>query len=482
MASTPGLVLAILPEILLAVLASSVLILDLVWKPERRAVLGWFAAIGVAVIMVIAAFAVKPGDSVLVWGGMLRFDRAGYLFSILFMLGAALTCLFAANVPNLMLKGEFYALILVSTIGMSFMSKASDLVMLFLAIETTSIPLYVLAGFVLRDKRSVEAGVKYLIYGSMATAILAYGFSLLYGFSGTTQLTELPAKLTSANLGGGLYTLLIVLVLVGFSFKISAFPFHFWAPDVYQGSQSTVSGFLSTASKAAGFAAMMRVLGLVFPDQSHIWSIVLAVVATASMLIGNYLALAQTSVKRMLAYSSIAQAGYMLIGVVAGTEFGFQATIYYLTAYLVTNLAAFGLVSWAEQKFGSDDYSAFSGIARKYSAFGIALIIALLSLAGIPPFAGFFGKVLVFSAAIEQGWVWLALVGIFNAIVGLFYYLNLLKIAYVDELKAAETETGTMPSWKTAVLISLASVLLIGVWFSPWFEAARNAAASLLGS
>ena len=246
------------------------------------------------------------------WGGMLRFDSAGFVFRMLFLTGAALTALYAAVTDSVRLRGEFYALLLVSTLGMSLMASAADLIMLFLAIETTSIPLYALAGFILSDKKSVEAGIKYLLFGAMSSAILLYGFSLLYGFTGTTQLYNLSAALQAGGIPTALITAVIALVLVGFGFKVSAVPFHFWAPDVYQGAPTPVAGFLSTASKAAGFVALMRVVTVAFPEQTALWSIMIAVLATASMLVGNYLALVQKTLKRLLAYSSIAQAGYML--------------------------------------------------------------------------------------------------------------------------------------------------------------------------
>lgn len=478
--TTSTMMLAVLPEIGLVVLAAILLLVDLLWKGDRRRWFGWLTAGGVAVIMALAAiYSMPKGDSALMWGGMLRFDMAGFVFRMIFLAGAGLTALFAAHTDAVRLKGEFYALLLVSTLGMSLMASSADLIMLFLAIETTSIPLYVLTGFILPDHKSVEAGIKYLLFGSMASAILLYGFSLLYGFTGSTQLYGLGAMLQAAKVPTVLTVGIIGLVLVGFGFKVSAVPLHFWAPDVYQGAPTPVAGFLSTASKAAGFAALMRVMAVAFPDQSALWSTMIAVVATATMLVGNYLALAQKSLKRLLAYSSIAQAGYMLIGVAAGSELGYLASTYYLMAYLVTNLAAFGVVAWVEHNTGSDDLSAFAGLSRRAPVLGLVMIAAMLSLGGIPPFAGFFGKVLVFGAAIEKGLVWLALVGIFNAVIGLYYYLNVLKIVYVNEPIDKAKLPGPSLSWKVAMAVCVAGILLLGFWYGPFYAYAQGVTASL---
>jgi NADH-quinone oxidoreductase subunit N len=351
--------------------------------------------------------------------------------------------------------------------------------MFYLAIETTSIPLYVLAGFLLRDKRSAEAGIKYLLFGAMASAVMLYGLSLLYGFTGTTQLYNLAASLVTGQVPQKLVYAIIALVLVGFGFKISAVPFHFWAPDVYEGGPTPVAGFLSTASKAAGFAVLLRVLQVAFPDQTAFWTTVIAVLATLSMLVGNYLALAQKSVKRLLAYSSIAQAGYMLIGVAAGKQFGATGAVYYLMAYLVTNLAAFGVVAIVEGKVGSDDITAFAGLSRRSPGLALAMLVALLSLGGIPPFAGFFGKLLVFASAVKSNLIWLALVGIFNAVVGLYYYLNVLKVIY---LHRAEDETPIRKitfSWRLALIVCIVGIVVLGFWFAPWFQWAQGATTAL---
>jgi NADH-quinone oxidoreductase subunit N len=308
---------------------------------------------------------------------------------------------------------------------------------------------------------------------------MLYGFSLIYGFTGTTQIYELRSAFQAGNLPVGLAGLVLILVLVGFGFKISAAPFHFWAPDVYEGAPTPVAGFLSTASKAAGFAVLLRVFQIAFAEQGYLWSILIAVLATASMVIGNYLALAQRNIKRLLAYSSIAHAGYILIGVAADSELGTLAVVYYLIAYLVTNLAAFGIVNLIENRVGSDEISALAGLNRRSAGLGLAMLAAMLSLGGIPPFAGFFAKLLVFAAAVEQGLIWLVLVGIFNAVVGLYYYLNILKVMYLHPPVEEKEVKPVTPAWRLALWVCIAGILLIGFWFAPWYTWAQAATSAI---
>jgi len=476
--------LPLIPVIGLFLLAALVLTLDAVWHKQDSRRLGWVTVCGLVLIAVLSFLFAQPAASPqLIWGGMLRHDSASFIFTILFLAGAALTTMFAMEQEALRDRGEFYAMLLTSTLGMSLMAASADIIMLYLAIETTSIPLFVMAGFMLKDEKSVEAGIKYLLFGAMTSAVMLYGFSLLYGFTGTTQLAGMAAALQSSGASTVLLVLAALLILVGFAFKISAVPFHFWAPDVYEGSPTAVAGFLSTASKAAGFAVLLRFLMAAFPENlTNIWMIVVAVLATASMFAGNLLALAQTNFKRLLAYSSIAQAGYVLIGVAADSQLGTSGAIYYLMGYLVTNLAAFGIAALVEKQVGNANISSMAGLARKSPVIGLALLVVLLSLGGIPPFAGFFGKLLLFGAAIERGpiLIWLAVVGIINSIIALYYYLNVLKIAWGSEPVAELTELKAKPAWSIAIVICVAAILVLGVVFAPWYGWAGAGAANLL--
>jgi NADH-quinone oxidoreductase subunit N len=480
-----SMLLSILPEIGLLVLTFLVLILDLLWFRKHETVrnnnLGWITFIGLLVVMAISLIFVRyPAESALTWGGMLRLDGTGFVFRILAMAGGAITVLFALDQENLAKRGEFFVLLLVSVLGMCLMASAADLIMLYLAIETTSIPLFVLAGFMIYEPKSVEAGVKYLLFGAMSSAIMLFGFTWLFGFTGTTQLYEIAGLLAQGGVPLAAVGAAVLMVLVGVGFKMSVAPMHFWAPDVYEGSPTPVAGFLSTASKAAGFAVLLRVMLVVFPDTAGIWSVTLAVLATASMLIGNFLALTQRNIKRLLAYSSIAQAGYILIGVASNNNLGISGTIYYLMAYLVTNLAAFGIVSIVGKSVGSDEIASYAGLSRRSPQLALAMLVAILSLGGIPPFAGFFGKLLVFTAAIQSGMVWLAFVGVANAVVGLYYYLNVLKVIYLYRSENEEKGMKVQRSSTLAILICIAGVLILGIVMAPWFGWASSASLSLI--
>jgi len=410
---------------------------------------------------------------------MLRFDWLGFVFKMFFVFAAGITCLFFMNVEALNHRAEIYFLLLAATLGMCLMASSADLVMLYLAIETTSIPLYLLAGFLKQDEKSTEAGFKYMLFGALTSAVLLYGFSLIFGFTGKTSLYDLSQYFSSFNMVAVGITF---LVLTGLAFKVSLFPFHFWAPDVYEGAPSPVAGFLSTASKAAGFAVLIRLFVAAFPSLSSDWSLILAILATLTMTVGNLIALAQKNVKRLLAYSSIAHAGYAMIGVVAFSQLGFASVVFYLIGYVLTNLLAFGIVSLVGSANGSDDYSAYAGLSRRNPALGLAALVAFLSLAGMPPFVGFVAKFLVFSAAIETGWVWLAIVGVLNSIVGLYYYLNVLKYIYLYRMENQDEDKHPIPLSRTvvfALVILVIGILVLGSLFGPWFGFASNAAISL---
>ena len=477
----PSMILAILPEILILFLAAIVMTLDLVLSEERRAGLGWITAGGLLAIIGVSLAVGLPGaEPRLVWGGMLRQDWLGFVFKITFLFAAAITAMFSTDLARMGKRGEFYLLMLSSTLGMTLMASAADLIMLYLAIETTSIPLYILAGFLTRDDKSTESGFKYLLFGAMTSTVMVYGFSLLYGFAGTTSLYSLAERLMSGELPivplfGGL-----LLVMVGFGFKISAVPLHFWAPDTYEGAPTPITGFLSTASKAAGFAVLLRVLMVAFPPEiAPLWAALIAAISTATMTLGNTLALAQRNIKRMLAYSSIAHAGYALIGLVAVSGLGIASSVFYLVVYVITNLTAFGVVSAFGRVSGSDEIAAYAGLSRRSPWIALTLMVALLSLSGMPPFGGFVVKFAVFAAAVQAGQVWLAVVGVLNSIIGLYYYLSVLKVVY---LYRSEEENQPLPItrlYALALSVLVIGIILLGTVFAPWFSVSNSAAAAL---
>ena len=472
--------LAILPEILLLVVAILLLVLDPFWKDEnRRSSLGWLTAGGLAVTFILSILLDKPSQPALAFGGMVRYDMLAFVFKMIFIFGAGITALFMMDVEKVGKRAEAYVLLVAATIGMNLMAASSDLVMLYLAIETTSIPMYVLAGFLLDDKKSTEAGFKYLLFGAMTSAVFLYGLSLVYGFTGTTQFAGISAYFSGVNavsLG------VILLVIVGIGFKISLVPFHFWAPDTYEGAPTPIAGFLSTASKAAGFAVLLRLFLSAFPQIAANWQLLLSILAVLTMTLGNLAALAQTNIKRLLAYSSIAHAGYALIGLIANNQLGVTGVVFYLMAYILTNLAAFGIIMAFGRITGSDEIRSYDGMSRRSPYLGLAMLVAFLSLAGMPPFGGFMAKVLVFSGAVQAGYYWLVIIGVLNSIIGLYYYLTVLKYVYLYRMEGENEETHPIAVSRPFVIgitILTIGIILVGAFFAPWFGFSSGAASSL---
>jgi NADH-quinone oxidoreductase subunit N len=474
--------LAILPEILILVIAGLILIVEPFWKAEQRRNVGWLTAGGLFATMIICLLIARPGEPTTVLGGMVRFDWLGFFFKMLFLFAGAATALLMMDNEKVGHRGEAYLLLLASLLGMDLMAASADLVMLYLSIETTSIPLYILSGFMLSDERSTEAGFKYLLFGAMSSAAMLYGFSLLFGFAGTTNMYELAAKIATEPNSLPMVFGVVFLLLIGLGFKVSVVPFHFWAPDVYQGAPTPVAGFLSTASKAAGFAVLIRLFFIAFPGFSQSWTMVFAVIAAVTMTVGNLLALPQTNLKRLLAYSSIGHAGYVMIGVVSFSVLGATSVVFYLAAYILTNLLAFGIVMAVSRIIGSDEVKDYSGLSRRNPGLALMMLAAFLSLAGMPPFGGFVAKVFVFAAGVQAGYVWLVVVGIINSIIGVYFYLNVMKYVYLFRMPNEDEEKHPLPMTRPYViaLVTLAiGVILIGTVFAPWFSWSDAAAVNL---
>lgn len=487
--------LSILPESLLLITGVVVLIVEPFWKEDRRRNLGWLTAFGTLVTLVISLLFGRPGAPVSVFGDTIRFDWLGFFFKMLFVFGAGITTLLLMDHDKVGQRGESYVLLLASTIGMCLMASAADLIMLYLAIETTSIPLYILAGFMLSDDRSTESGFKYLLYGAMTSAIMLYGFSLLYGFAGTTNLYRLADQFQAGRLSIPVLLGVVFLVIVGLGFKVSIVPFHFWAPDVYEGAPTPIAGFLSTASKAAGFAVIARLFLVAFPLTLFTgvrvnWVMILAILSAVTMTVGNLLALPQKNLKRLLAYSSIAHAGYAMIGIVAIIQnnsnavqsLGIASVVFYMVAYILTNLAAFGIVMAVGRVTGSDDYDAYRGLSRRSPWLALIMLAAFLSLAGMPPFGGFVAKIFVFAAGIQANFVWLVVIGILNSIVGLYYYLNVLKYVYLFRMENEDEDKhpiAVTSPYVIALVVLVVGVILVGTVFAPWFGFSNAAAMNL---
>ena len=418
------------------------------------------------------------------FGKMVIGDSFGRFFQMLFAIGALLTLLLSYEfIKRERLEwGEYTALVLFSTAGMMVMVSANDLIVLFLGIELMSIPAYVLAGFLGKDGRSLESAIKYFLLGAFASGFLLYGIAMLYGATGTTSLEDIGSALIHGEEGANLLPYMgIALLLTGLGFKIASFPFHMWTPDVYEGAPTPVTGYLSVGVKAAAFASIFRILAVALSGYQEVWTGILWGMAVATMIAGNLSALVQTDVKRMLAYSSIAHAGYLLVGLTAGGVDGGKAITFYLLAYTFMNLGAFGIVMLLEKQDGKNGRRAdFSRLGFKRPALAAAMSIFMFSLAGIPPLAGFWSKWYIFTAAIGKGYLWLVVIGVLNSAVAVYYYIRIVVIMYMQpagtgeelETRTVEGETsgtvvpGFPVGWSAALalLLSVGMVLHMGLF------------------
>ncbi|MUL38293.1 NAD(P)H-quinone oxidoreductase subunit N [Gloeocapsopsis dulcis] len=384
---------------------------------------------------------------------------------------------------------EFIGIMLTATLGGMFLSGASELVTIFISLETLSISSYLMTGYTKRDPRSNEAALKYLLIGASSTGVFLYGVSLLYGLSGgETQLSAIASAIADANLSQSLGLVIsLVFVIAGVAFKISAAPFHQWTPDVYEGSPTPVVAFLSVGSKAAGFALAIRLMNSAFPLLIDEWQFVFTALAVLSMVLGNVVALAQTSMKRMLAYSSIGQAGFVMIGLIAGTEAGYASMVFYLLVYLFMNLGAFTCLILFTLRTGTDQISEYSGLYQKDPLLTLCLSICLLSLGGIPPLAGFFGKIYLFWAGWQAGQYGLVLLGLVTTVVSIYYYIRVVRMMVVKEPQEMSEAVKTYPAvqWnlpgmrplQVGLVLTLVATSLAGILSNPLFTLANSSIA-----
>jgi NADH-quinone oxidoreductase subunit N len=375
--------------------------------------------------------------------------------------------------------GEYYALVLLSTSGMAFMAAANDLIVIFLALEIMSVAVYVLAGTLRGDARSAEAALKYFLLGAFASAFFLYGIAFFYGATGSTRL-DVIARAVAAD-GSSPYLLLgTALVLVGFGFKVALAPFHLWTPDVYEGSPTAITALMAVGVKAAGFAAFARVFSQALGATAAHWSWLLAALAVLTMTIGNVTAVSQTSVKRMLAYSSIAHAGYALVGLVVGTPAGGAALLFYLAVYAAMNVGAFGvLAALGRRGEPNENLADMAGVGFRQPVLGLAMVVFMLSLAGIPPTAGFEGKFYLFSAAVDAGWVWLAVISVVNSLVSVYYYFGVLVQMYMVEGTKPLVRAASRPALLATILIAVAATMLLGLFPAGAMDLARTSFHSL---
>ncbi len=370
-------------------------------------------------------------------------------------------------------EGEYYALFLLMAFGLILMASSTNLLMIFISIEFVSILSYLLVGFLKKDVRAKEAAVKYLLFGSVASGVMLYGMSILYGMAGSIELSEIQ-KAVNASTSWPIFVTAMLLVLVGLGFKISMAPFHMWAPDVYEAAPTPVTAFLTVGPKALGFALLLRVFDSMFLPLYWKWQLLLTVLSILTMTLGNVVAVAQTNIKRLLGYSSIAQAGYILMGLAVHNDTGLTGILVYLTAYALTNLGAFITVIAVSNALGNDEINSYAGLSRRSPLLAASLTLFLLSLAGIPPLAGFLGKFFVFASAIEGGFNVLAIAAALNSAVAAFYYFKVVRLMYLVPA-ATEEPVPSSPSLSIALGLTLAGVVLFGLFPSPLIAFVKEA-------
>jgi len=454
-------VLAIAPIGIITLTALLVVLVESL-RRKTETVTFWLTLVGLAAAMVVAVQSFHtPGYA---FGATVKTGGFASYFALVFGTAGMLSVLLSREyVRKLgMEQGEYYVLLLIGVLGMMTMAASNDLVVSFLGLETMSIAFYILAGFARSEAASNEAGLKYFLLGAFATGFLLYGIALLYGASGATNIEGIRAQLPVLA-GTPLFVIGLGLLLVGLAFKVAVVPFHMWVPDVYEGAPTTVSGFLSTGGKAAAFSIFLLMFAPDVLTGVHAIREVISLLAALSMVVGNVMAIAQTSVKRMLAYSSIAHAGYLLAGVVAANAPGSNGVLFYLMAYTLMNIGAFGVLVTMETGRGEnlrlEDFAGLS--ARKPLVAGL-MTVFMFSLAGIPPFAGFFGKYYVFLGAIQAGYTWLAILGVLMSVVSAYYYLRLVVLMYFSEIPSTRTFRAA-PAGLTALLVSALALILLGL-------------------
>ena len=462
---------ALAPEIVLAVVICGVLLADLFIPEHRKWVTSSLAGIGLlATMLPIITLAVNGADRTM-FGGAYVVDNFSLILKALFVIAGYVVVLLSSTYLDEggYYQGEYWVLLLSSILGMMMMASSRDLISIFVALEFLSIPAYMLAAWKKRDLKSNEAGLKYFLLGVFASAVMLYGMSLLYGLAGSTLLTDISAKVNDAG-DTALIALAVVFIVVGFAFKVSAVPFHTWAPDVYEGAPTPVTAFLSVASKAAGFVALMELVLLGFPGAWRIWQPLFWVLAALTMTLGNLVALRQTNVVRMFAYSSVAQGGFILMPLALGHNAGTEvitSMVSYLAFYAATNLGAFGVILAVTRKTRRGDMAGFGGLFSYAPGLAVAMTIFLASLAGIPPTGGFFAKLGVFKAVLSAGGAWgalLAAIGAVNSVIAFAYYGKLMREMWMNPAPDGDTLPIKVPQALTAALgITVLATLALGI-------------------
>lgn len=473
---------ALMPEMILSLVILICTVLTFLLHGSRQKIIFYVSTLGSLLALFSFSYLSFTQDYNALWQNFTS-DSYTILFRILILLGAIISLQmskkYTAGFGNSL--GEFYVLILIATLGAMLLAGASDLIMVFVALETLSISSYVLCGYTKKDRLSNEAALKYLIFGAASTAVMLFGFSLLYGITGQTNLFDIVQYLAGYKVNLVLI-ISFLFVLGGLCFKLAAVPFHSWAPDVYQGAPVPVTAYLSVVSKIAGFAVAIRLLSLIYGDLP-IWSLAIGMIAVLTMTIGNLMAVNQTNVRRLMAYSSIAQAGYILVGLAVATNMGISSMIFYLITYLFMNFGTWAAIEMIANESGRDDIEAFNGLAFKQPLLAFGLTICLLSLAGIPVTAGFFSKFYLFQAVALAGfeYFWLLIIALINTIIAVFYYLKVVKAMFLRHYNTPANEAIIQPSKAlNAVLgFTVTAVIVLGILASPFISLSKFSAARI---
>jgi NADH-quinone oxidoreductase subunit N len=464
-----------MPEIIMTLLALLILMADLVIK--RKETLGFVSIVSI-VLVTYSLFGSKGST----FSGMFISDGYSIFFKLLFFINVILTVLISTKyiIIERVNFGEYYSLILFSTLGMMIMASAGDLIVLYLGLELMALSTYILAGFIRYDIKSNEAAMKYFLLGSFASAFLLYGTSMIYGLTGTTDLRAIAAYIADNGLASNPVLILsMILFAVAFSFKIAAVPFHMWAPDAYEGAPTSITAFMSVGPKAAGFAVLGRVFLVAFDSVRVEWAAVLVPIAILTMGVGNIVALSQTNIKRMLAYSSIAHAGYALLGIIAGSSEGMASVMNYMLIYAFMNIGAFAVIIMLRSEgFKGDNITDFEGLAKTHPLAAALMLIFMFSLTGIPPTAGFMGKFYVFMSAVNAGYTGLVIVAVIFSAISAYFYLRIVMYMYMREPKET-VKLSTSPAIGLALAITVAAVIIIGILPSAFVDFARSAVAGL---
>lgn len=467
------------PDLLIGVLAMVVLAMSPLGQSREKRHLAYVSITGLLIVFLW----------LLVFGWGMRgeaFNRMFILddYAIFFKLALLLTATFVIVISMDYVKrfpwrdGEYYSLVLFATMGAMLLVSAGNFLTLFLSLELMSLSFYILASYQRNQPRSVEAGLKYLVMGGVSTGILLYGISFLYGATGSTDFTEVGKWIADRGQVDSVILLSALLIIIGLGFKIASVPFHAWAPDVYEGSPTPITAFLSVASKTAAFAVLVRVMIIVFTPLKLQWVFLISVIAAATLLYGNLAAIPQSNIKRLMGYSTIGQAGYLLVGLAAANTLGVGAVMFYLLAYLFSNLAVFLVVIAFSNVTHSDNIDDYSGLSRRSPLLAATMALGLLSLAGVPPMAGFFGKFVILGAAIQAGLLWLVFIGAVCIVISLYYYLSVIKRMYLWEPKD-DRPLLIPPAMRVVLYACILGILIVGIYPAPFIDIALNASKAL---